>query len=60
MCHKIKCWKCRHKNNISKIIEEGQYTIIPNWEDKRGNYECIIYQCEECGVDNTYMKIKED
>lgn len=57
--HKIKCWKCRHKNDISKIIERKEYIEIP-YDDKRGNYECIVYQCEECGIDNIYMKVKEE
>ena len=57
--HKIKCWKCRHKNNIRKIIENKEYIEIP-YDDKRGNYECIVYQSEECGVDNIYMKVKEE
>ena len=35
--HKIKCWKCRHKNNISKIIESKEYIEIP-YDDKT----CII------------------
>ena len=36
-----------------------EYIEIP-YDDKRGNYECIVYQCEECGIDNIYMKIKEE
>jgi hypothetical protein len=61
MCkyHRIKCRWCREKIDIKEIIQSGDFEIVP-YEDKRGNYEWISYQCPYCTLSNIYAKeIKE-